>query len=146
MTEEKEIELSEQEILMTRTMLLSALKTQNVPVATTILEKLSAASPESPESMIMEPSTVRNRRKLLTNIAGMHKAVPSVLEPEPVQATHVPSASIEEAVVEPHPIAAIAHNDINQNETIPATIRVANNPKLNFFQHLLQKFRPAARL
>ncbi|MFZ4462509.1 MAG: hypothetical protein ACOYN5_01580 [Bacteroidales bacterium] len=145
MTEEKEIEFSENEILMTRSVLQIALTTSNAPVATSILQKLSEALPESPESMTMETLTMRNRRKLLRNISGMNKAVP-FFEAEPIVVAPVSSASIEEVVIDPQPIAAIAHNDINQSESIPATIRVVNLPKLNFFQHLLQKFRPAARL
>jgi hypothetical protein len=146
MTGQKEIELSENEILMTRSMLQNTLTSTNAPVATSILQKLSAAFPESPESIIMESSTVRNRRKLLRNIAGMHMALPTTSDLNPIEATHIPSASIEDVVIEPQPIAAIAHSDFNQSESISATIKVADNPKLNFFQHLLQKFRPAARL
>jgi hypothetical protein len=143
MTEEKKIEFSEVEILMTRSMLQNALKTQHAPVATSILEKLSAASPES---MITEPFTMRSRRKLLRNIAGMHKALPSTLEPQPVIVAPVPSTSFEEVVKEPQPVVASPSSYLNQNEAIPATIKVESNPKPNFFQHLLQKFRPAARL
>ena len=146
MTEKTEIELTENEILMTRSMLLNALKTSNATMATTILEKLSIASPESPESMIMEPLTMRNRKKLLRNISGMHKASPTTIEPETVIAAPVPSASIEEGVIEPQQVIAAHSIDMNQNQANPNVIRVVNLPKLNFFQHLLQKFRPAARL
>jgi predicted MarR family transcription regulator len=69
--EEKEIELTENEILMTRSMCKNTLASTNSPVATSILQKLSAASPDSPESMITEPLTMRNRKKLLRNIAGI---------------------------------------------------------------------------
>ena len=143
MIEEKEIELTETEILMTRSMLQKALKTQNAPVATSILSKLSDALPES---MNMEPTTMRNRRKLLGNIAEMQKALPTTLEPEPTIAGLIQSASIEEIVEDLPPIATSPSNGLNQSETIPSSIRVVNLPKLNFFQHLLQKFRPAARL
>lgn len=146
MTEEKEIELTENEILMTRSVLQNALKTSNAPVATSILEKLSAAFPNSQESMIMEPSTMRNRRKLLSNIAGMHKVLPSTLEPEHVIAVPVPPTSIKDAENMSQSIATSPSNDLNQNPPIPATPTVVNLPKLNFFQHLLQKFRPAARM
>ena len=80
MIEKQEIKLTENEILMTRSMLQKALKTQNAPVATSILSKLSDALPES---MIMEPLTMRNRRKLLRYIAGMHNVLPTTIEPEP---------------------------------------------------------------
>ena len=142
MTEERNVELTEDEILMTRSMLQKALTTPNAPVATTILAKLSAALPESPESIL----TMRNRRKLLGNIAGMHTELPTTLEPQPTTAAPVPSAYNEEVVEDLQPIAASPNNDLNKTETILAMIRGVNLPKINFFQHLLQKFRPAARL
>jgi hypothetical protein len=146
MTEEKSIDFTDDEILMIRSMCQDTLASepQNAVLANSILEKFSEV--ESSEIPIREQPTLKKRGRPRRISSEIQKEVLATPEPEPIEATSEAPVLIEEKVQEPKPLEASDNSELTKTVTEQPVINVARNPRLNFLQHLLQKFRPAVRL
>lgn len=144
MTKEKTIDLTQDEILMIRSFCQDtlALEPQNALLANSILEKLSKT--EFSEIPIREQLTMKKSGRPRRISSDMPKEVLATPEPKPIELTFETPVLIEERVLETQPLIASDNLELIQTVTEPMGTLV-NSPKLNFFQLLLQKIRPAAR-
>ena len=141
MTEENEIELTDDEILMIRSFCQGTLASepQNAALATSILAKLSGV--ESSEIFIEQQSTKTKRGRPRRTPVELIKEVIAKPEPESIEVTSETPVLIEEQVQEPQPLAASDNIELTKTVTEQPIITVASNPKLNFLQHFLQKLQ-----
>ena len=148
MTEEKSIDLTPNEIQMIRSMCQDILisESQNAELATSILTTLSAVETEPLEIPIENLVTLHKRGRPRRILAEMPKEVLSKYEPEPIEVTPVITASVEEQENETQSLVAFENADLIQPKPELNISLSESKPKINFFQHLLQKLRPAARL
>jgi hypothetical protein len=124
--EEKEIMLTDQEIENLRNFCEQVLtKNPNAEQATSILKKIAQTLPDQNAEELTQAHSYRRGRR------------PRVIQTQP-DAPHYSTGSISEK--------PFSSTEQKQNEAMPAKVAAISNPKLNFFQHLFQKLRPALRL
>ncbi len=147
MTEEKSIDLTQNEILMIQ-MFCKECLAKNPAIAdqaNPIIEKLSAIKLEPSDTMLGEQTILRKQRKPWRTAVEQPNEVFQLSEVEPINAAPEVLEADTETDKEPLQLTAHVNIELIESEPVQITNLHESKPKVNFFQQLLQKLRPAAR-